>query len=176
MKRTLDHPVRLMALFAALAAVPLVRAEDEAGASVASPGKRQESVDQAKKLMAHRDVIPITADPFHPEAFNEVVAAMGGHVPGAVAPVAPGEPAAAHPAAPRTERDVLQSIAAVLKPSGYIVLGGQPSLSFGQKRVKAGGTLTINFEGTEYTLEITSIDRTNFTLRLNREEFTRPIK
>ena len=34
----------------------------------------------------------------------------------------------------------------------------------------------ITFEGNQYTLEITSIDRTNFTLRLNREEFTRTIK
>jgi hypothetical protein len=47
---------------------------------------------------------------------------------------------------------------------------------FGQKRVKAGGFLTITFEGNEYTLEIASIERPNFTLRLNREEFTRPIK
>jgi len=49
-------------------------------------------------------------------------------------------------------------------------------LVFGQKRVKAGGLLTITFEGNEYTLEIVSIAPPNFTLRLNREEFTRPIK
>jgi len=72
--------------------------------------------------------------------------------------------------------ELLQAIATSLKPSGYIVLGGQPSISFGQKRVKAGGVLTITFEGNQYTLEIVSIDRTNFTLRLNREEFTRTIK
>ena len=58
---------------------------------------------------------------------------------------------------------LLQAIAASLKPSGYIVLGGQPSISFGQKRVKAGGVLTITFEGNQYTLEIVSIDRTTFT-------------
>jgi hypothetical protein len=36
---------------------------------------------------------------------------------------------------------------------------GTPSISFGQKRVKAGGVLTITFEGNQYTLEIVSIDR-----------------
>ena len=70
----------------------------------------------------------------------------------------------------------VRAIATSLKPSGYIVLGGQPSVSFGQKRVKAGGILTITFEGNQYTLEVVSIDRTNFTLRLNREEFTRTLK
>ena len=34
----------------------------------------------------------------------------------------------------------------------------------------------ITFEGTEYTVEVTAIENNNFTLRLNREEFTRPIK
>jgi hypothetical protein len=70
----------------------------------------------------------------------------------------------------------LQAIGASLKPSGSVTLGGEPTLIFGEKRVKAGGFLTITFEGSEYTLEIVSIDRPNFTLRLNREEFTRPIK
>ena len=78
--------------------------------------------------------------------------------------------------APKTDRDILQAIAASLKPTGNFVLSGQPTLVFGQKRVKAGGLVTITFEGTEYTLEITAIERTSFTLRLNREEFTRPIK
>lgn len=77
---------------------------------------------------------------------------------------------------PKGPRGLLESIAASLKPSGYFVIGGQPTLVFGQKRVKAGGTLTINFEGREYTLEVVALDRTNFTLRLDREEFTRPIK
>jgi hypothetical protein len=80
------------------------------------------------------------------------------------------------PAGPRSDREILAAIAVNLRPSGNFVLGGQQTLIFGQKRVKAGMPLTINFEGTEYTLEITAIDRANFTLRLNREEITRPIK
>ena len=76
----------------------------------------------------------------------------------------------------RTDHDILVAIAANLKPSGFFVLGDEPTLVFGQKRVKAGGTVSIRFEDTDYTLEIVSIELPNFTLRLNREEFTRPIK
>lgn len=143
---------------------------------VMSPTKRQLALDQAKKLLAVREVSPSAADhdPFHSAAFAELVAGPG-RVPGVTPPS--GETAASHaPAGPRSNHELLQAIGASLKPSGNFILGGQPTLVFGQKRVKAGGTLTITFEGSEYILEITAIERTNFTLRLNREEFTRPIK
>jgi len=137
--------------------------------AVSSPVKRQEVLEKAKKFLAVRDVPAVSVDPFHSEKFSELVLGAG-RVSGTPAPVGPIAPA------PRTERDILQAIATSLKPSGNFVLSGQPTLVFGQKRVKAGGFLTITFEGTEYTLEITAIERTSFTLRLNREEFTRPIK
>ncbi len=141
--------------------------------SVLSPTKRQEMLDMGKALVATREITPVTANPFSPPAFAEVVAALG-RSPTTTTPSDDG--ARAPVAGPRTDRDILQAIAASLKPSGYILLGNQPSLSFGQKRVKPNGTLTITFEGNQYTLEIVSIDRTKFTLRLNREEFTRTIK
>ncbi len=140
---------------------------------VLSPTVRQQALDNAKKLLAPREVAAPAADPFHSESFNELVKGAG---KGSGTSTAGGPTDPATPAGPRTGRDQLQSIAAGLKPSGYIVLGGQPTLLFGQKRVKAGGSVTITFEGTEYTVEITSIVSPNFTLRLNREEFTRPIK
>jgi hypothetical protein len=136
------------------------------GDTVLSPAKRQDALDKARKLLATRDVAPVTVDPFHSEKFSEMVSGLG-RTSGVTAPVT---------ASPRTEREILQAIATSLKPSGNFILGGQSTLVFGQKRVKAGGFLTITFEGTEYTLEITAIERTSFTLRLNREEFTRPIK
>lgn len=144
--------------------------------TVLSPAKRQEALDQGKALVATKDIVPLTADPFNPAAFAELAASLGRGAGPAATPEASTGGAAPAPTGPRTDRDLLQAIAQSLKPSGYIVLGGQPSLSFGQKRVKAGGTLTINFEGNQHTLEVVSIDRTNFTLRLNREEFTRTIK
>lgn len=147
-----------------------------AEATVLNPVKRQAALERGKELVAPREMTPVTVDPFHPAAFAETVAAMG-RVSGATSPAGgTGDSANPAPTGPRNDHDLLQAIAQNLKPSGYIVLGGQSSISFGQKRVKAGGVLTITFEGNQYTLEVTSIDRTNFTLRLNREEFTRTIK
>ena len=144
--------------------------------TVLNPVTRQAALERGKVLVATSEIIPVTVDPFHPQAFAETLAAMG-RVTGTT-PIAGsgGETTPKTQTGPRTERDLLQAIAKDLKPSGFIVLGGIPSISFGQKRVKAGGVLTITFEGNQYTLEVTHIDRTNFTLRLNREEFTRTIK
>jgi hypothetical protein len=140
---------------------------------VLSPTLRQQALDNAKKLLAPHEITAPVADPFHSDAYNELVSGAGKPPSTTTA----GGPTNSSPSTgPRTSRDQLQAISAGLKPSGYIVLGGQPTLLFGQKRVKAGGSVTITFEGTEYTVEITSIVSPNFTLRLNREEFTRPIK
>jgi hypothetical protein len=137
--------------------------------TVQSPTLRHQSIARAKAFLAAKEMPALTTDPFHPDAF--ALLTSGGAKP-PPNPTNPAEP----PAGPRTDRDLIQSIAASLKPSGYFVIGGKPTLVFGQKRVNSGSLLTILFEGTEYTLEIVSVDRTNFTLRLNREEFTRPIK
>jgi len=133
--------------------------------AILSPVKRQEALERGKKLLAAREVVPVTVDPFYSEKFQEMVSGVSRTV--STGPVV---------AARRSERDILQAIAASLKPTGNFNVNGQQTLVFGQKRVKAGGFLTITFEGTEYTLEITAIERTSFSLRLNREEFTRPIK
>ncbi len=164
-------------LGAGLATTVLTAAEGHS--AVAVPNKRHESLQSAKSLLALQAVVlpADLANPFNPPAFAEITGT--GHASAASTSTGAAgttESTAAKPAGPRTERDILREIAAGLKPSGFFVLGGEPTLVFGQKRVKAGGHLTITFEGAEYTLEITAIDRPNFTLRLNREEFTRPIK
>jgi hypothetical protein len=156
-------------LVASACLVPLSALAAEPG-EVLPPTKRQEVLDQAKRFLAAREIAAPAADPFHSAAFAEFSAAAGRTGPGAGALVG-GEIVA-----PRTAHDILQAIALSLKPSGNFVISGERTLIFGQKRVKAGGFITITFEGTEYTLEITAIERSNFTLRLNLEEFTRPIK
>jgi hypothetical protein len=157
----LVHTVFAVAGIALLA--PSARAQTS---DILTPAKRAEVLEQAKQLLATRPAPAVTADPFHSEAFAEATGAI------IHAPVDTGK----NQVAARTGQDLLQAIAANLKPSGNFLIGGQHTLVFGQKRVKAGGTLTITFEGTEYTLEVTAIETNNFTLRLNREEFTRPIK
>jgi hypothetical protein len=176
----MNHPsllraARWPALVAVLAGFTLSRAADPA--SVLTPLKRQEILDQATKLLAHRESAAVTNDPFHPAGFEELVAESNPRPTGTAATNAgPKETTASQPVGPRNDHDLLQAIGSGLKPSGFFVLGGAPTLVFGQKRVKAGGNLTITFEGTEYTLVVTTITPPNFTLRLNREEFTRTIK
>jgi hypothetical protein len=140
---------------------------------IIAPPKRVEALDRARAMLAQEESPEKVPNPFYSESFNEVL--QGGGAPRPTGDSQATTPATT-PAVNKTARGLLESIASSLRPSGYFVIGGQPTLVFGQKRVKAGGTLTINFEGKEYNLEITALDRTNFTLRLDREEFTRPIK
>ncbi len=138
---------------------------------VPSPTKRTEVLAAARTFLAVKETSTTIKDPFHSEAFAETIATnTGATTTKAADPAAPRVQAG-----PRTNRDLLQAIATSLRPR-YLELGGQPILFFGQKRVKAGDSMTINFEGSDYALEIVSIEKPNFTLRLNRDEFTRPIK
>ena len=84
--------------------------------------------------------------------------------------------AAGTPVRPVGDRNVLSTLADKLSPSGTAIIGGEPILLFGSRRLKVGDRLTVTYEGNEYNLDITAINRTTFTLRLNREEITRPIK
>lgn len=142
-----------------------------------APLQRAAILERAQQLLATKEAtIPAALkDPFHSAAFLEAVNAAG--VAGPVAGgAAPGAATPARPAGPRGNAEILAAIGEGLRPGGYIVRGGTASIAFGQKRVKAGDTLTISFEGAEYVLQITALDRTHFTIRLGNEEFTRPIR
>jgi len=167
MMPTAKSQVGVLVTVSVLALGLAVRAGAE---DVVSPAKRMETLNTAKALLSVKEGSGSAKDPFHSEAFVETLANNSGvtntKTPDVGSHVSTG---------PRSNRDVLQAIAASLKPR-YLELGGQPILFFGQKRVKAGDSLTINFEGSDFALEVVSIEKPNFTLRLNRDEFTRPIK
>jgi hypothetical protein len=76
------------------------------------------------------------------------------------------------------DRQILEAIALRVTPDGTAVLPrtGEPVLFFRQKKLKVGDFLTITFDGRDYEVEITAIDRTNFKMRLNRAEITRPVQ
>ncbi|RKX36226.1 MAG: hypothetical protein DRP71_00750 [Verrucomicrobia bacterium] len=74
------------------------------------------------------------------------------------------------------DRQVLEAIAPGVNPTGTARVGTTDYLLFGQKRLKQGEKLTITYEGSAYLIEITSIQRNNFRIRLNSEELVRPIK
>jgi hypothetical protein len=148
----------------------LLAAPHGRGESVSNPADRQKTLAIAETLLANRPTaLPASAnDPFHSVAFAE---ATGTSVHDATQT---NDSASHH--GHRSDKDLLAAIAVTLKPNGFFIFDGEPTLIFGQKRVKAGSPMTITFEGADYTLEIVSVDRTSFTLRLNREEYTRPIK
>lgn len=150
--------VRLGALLGALAAASGLAAQT---ADVPPPGRREPVVELAQRLAA-----PPTRAPL-PEQLRNPFAPSVAVVPGS-GPVAA--------AASESDRELLQRLAPLVNPSGIVHLGGEAMLLFGQKRVKTGDALPVTFDGNPYILVISAIDRTSFTLRLNGEEITRPIK
>ena len=135
-------------------------------ADVAPPQSRAATVAFAKTLLAGQ--APAVAS-----------AADGGPLKNPFNPVEPPPPAPAAGVATVPQPDAgarLETIAPLITPSGSIEIGGVSLLLFGQKRFKVGDRLPIVFEGKSYEVEITDVKSTSFTLRLNGEEITRPIK
>lgn len=74
------------------------------------------------------------------------------------------------------DRDLLLRLAESITPSGTMKLGDMHILLFGQKKIKVGGVIPIVFQGSTYEVQVSSIERISYTLRLNNEEIIRPIK
>jgi len=145
----------------------------QAGRSdLVSPSKRAATVELARKLnervkpssiVLAKDII----NPFNPPGFDG---------PDAEELAAIAAAKASKQVQPRSSHDLLVELASQMSPTGSAILGGESFLLFGQKKMKVGDKITITFEGGVYEVEVTSIERTNFTIRLNRDEYTRPIK
>lgn len=165
---------RALPVFAAFVLAGAARAAPST-ADVPAPEKRRATVDQALALAATSAPAPLTGElvnPFNPSAFGQPD-------PEEMKAILAAQNAAAQAAAqskPTTDRQLLQLIAAKIMPSGTVIIGGEARLIFGQKRLHVGDRLTVTYDGQDYPLELTAIDRTTFTLRLNRDEITRPIK
>jgi hypothetical protein len=128
---------------------------------------RKAAVAEAAELAKVQPPEPLPEElpqPFNPPAFGR----------------APREPArestTTTPVRATGDHEILAQIAQRVTPSGTFAMGGVRYLQFSKKRLKVGDNLTVTHEGQDYVLELTAIDATNFTLRLNREEITRPIK
>jgi hypothetical protein len=138
---------------------------------LATKDARRAEVELGAKLARVETPDPLVdnqiSKPFNPAGFG--LASEDGSAPGAGL-------ASAGPAKPFGDHEILAAIAPRIMPSGTFRMGDDFLLIFGKKRLKAGDHLTVSLEGTEYVLELAAIDRTNFTLRLNHEEITRPIK
>jgi len=152
-------------------AAPKTRARKPPESDIASIETRQAVVELALNL-AKVEAPASLADaqlprPFNPPGFGMASAQE-------VHPASEATPAG--PAKPFGDREILAAIAPLIKPTGTFTMGSDRLLMFSKKKLKAGDRLTVNYEGQDYTLELVNIDRTNFTLRFNHEEITRPIK
>jgi hypothetical protein len=138
------------------------------GQDISTPQKRMASLDLARRLLTTESAIEAadtleSKTPFRLKiAAPEVAASVAVEVPEVVVTVA--------------DRDRLLLLAPRVIPTGSVQLGNTGMLLFGQKRLKVGDVIPIVFQSITYDLQITAIDRTTFTLRLNNEEIIRPIK
>lgn len=146
-----------------------------APADVPPPEKRRVIVEQAHSLATPITPAPLLGEvvnPFNPAAFGQ----PDPEELRAIAAAQAAAQAAAVQAKPSSDRELLQVISGKIMPSGTLTLGGESLLIFGQKRLRVGDRLTVAYDGRDYSLEVTAIERTTFTLRLNQDEITRPIK
>lgn len=163
----IPRPLLLASSFV-LAAAGLPAAARAQRSDLLPPQRRAESVDLAARLVEPRTPPALPAElknPFSPPGFGQPDPDEEGGVA-----AGPDRPRA------RTLRDTLEVIASHINPTGTMSLRGEPILLFGSKQTRVGDELPVTYEGTVHILVITAIERTSFTVRLNNEELTRPIK
>ena len=136
--------------------------------------RRAATVELAGKIARQHDPVPLPADyprPFNPPGFDQRDPEEEKAKNAAVQ-------VATEAAKPTGDRQILETIAPRVTPDGTALLPrtGEPVLFFRQKKLKVGDHLTITFDAHDYEVEISAIDRTTFTMRLNSAEITRPIQ
>jgi len=131
---------------------------------VPAPAARANIISKATALLERKkeisDDIPANArNPFNPLASDVVI-----------------EPVAPRSKIPSSGKELVALLAGMVAPTGSAERDGERFLLFGQRKVKVGEGIPITFENTQFELEVTAIEGNTFTVRLNHDEFTRPIK
>lgn len=166
MKRAFLSGLAVLAAGLPLGAAPAAKSD------LQPPQRRETAVATAERLSARPAIPPLPADfanPFNPVGFDQPD-------PNAVKTPAPGGGAAAQVPAQTGDREILETLAARLTPSGTLILGGKPLLIIERNRFEVGTRFIVTYNGEDFELELVAIDRTTFTLRFRGEELTRPIK
>lgn len=167
MKRALFPGLAILTVGLPLGAAPAPKSD------LQPPQRREITVATAERLAARPAIPPLPADfasPFSPAGFEQPD-------PNAVKAPAPGGGPGTAPAPVQTgDREVLETLAARLTPSGTLILGGKPLLIIERNRFEVGTRFIVTYNGEDFELELVAIDRTTFTLRFRGEELTRPIK
>jgi len=140
---------------------------------IAPPDRRRAIVEIAQRLARPAAAPAPVADlvsPFSPPAFSKADPSA------APAAAKSGTPDAKPAPAAESDQDVLATVADKIPTTGTIILHDKPLLVSGTNRIEIGSHFTVVYNGQEYELVLTAIDRTTFTVRYKGEEFTRPIK
>ncbi len=147
--------------FAALLLAGSAYAQTAVASDITTPQKRIAFVELANKLVKSPSAEELQVpeglmNPFNPVAEPKVEVRSG---------------------RPSSDIELLELLADQLQPTGVMGRDGTMVLLLkGQKGVKLNSMLTLSFDGTAYEVEVSSIDRINFSLRYNQAEITRPIK
>lgn len=144
------------------------------GASdLSAPEKRRVFVERAGSISKPVKPAPLPSDlslPFNPPGFD----LPDGQERATAVAAGQGAPVVQRAV---TDRDTLEQIASKIVPSGSMRdKNGEPMLIFPNRIIRRGTHFEVGYLGQQYDLELIRIDSTTFTLRLNREEITRPIK
>lgn len=174
MKTRLTILVFASLLHAGIFAVKSAAAPSKA-ADLISMDKRRPTVELAERLAHPAALKALPADlpqPFNPPGFEQ----PDPEETRALAAAQALNTSVAAVAKPATDRELLAHIAARIQPSGTLHLGDDTLLIFGKKRLRPGDHITVTYDGQDYELELATVDQSTFTLRLNKEEFTRSLK
>jgi hypothetical protein len=162
----------LVAVLGVLAPAALARMDSE----IVPAEKRHVSVEKASILAKQVKLAPLPeplSQPFAPPNFDLSDAEEAAAAAAAARLANAGNPALP---APPSDHELLEEIGAKVRPNGTMYLNGKPLLMFGKRFVKTGAHFTVTYKGSDYDLELTEIDATNFTLRYKNDEITRPIQ
>jgi hypothetical protein len=114
-------------------------------------------------LEAGQVVFQDLKNPFSPEGFDGL-------------PVGPGAPEKPGQVKEISPRERLEAIAASLAPSGIVNMGGRMVLLLGGKRYSVGDRIPVTHDGGTVEIELVTLDRTTFSVRLNAEQITRALR
>lgn len=132
------------------------------GQEVSLPASREKAVADLGRLVTPADAAALpepALDPFSPPE---------SHLRD-VAPVEAKGPA-------RDDADLLSDLIDHIKPTGSMMLNGEPYLLFTERRQKIGDKVPVLLAGVEYVVEIVSIANNRFRIRYNDREAERTIK
>ena len=151
--------------FAAVLAVAMSAVPGFDQADVSPIESREKSVALAEEFISRRSAPVQVPDPApNPFVWPAEPQEEGVLTPQAIEP----------PKAVTMNMELLAKLAAKIPASGTVILGGQPILLLGQKRLKVGDDITISFEGETYELSIVGISSTSFSVRRGSLIHTRP--